>query len=81
MEISDTWDELAAVHAPILLFRAINSNRYSIESLDRVKTEFPQIELVELDTGHDVPGAAPGSLAETTSEFVAGKIDAGRLIA
>jgi esterase len=81
MEVADTWDELAAVHTPILLFRAIKSNRYSAESLDRVNAEFPRIELVQLDTGHDVPGAAPGALAETTSEFLAGKIDAGHMIA
>jgi pimeloyl-ACP methyl ester carboxylesterase len=80
MEVSDTWDELAAVHAPILLFRAINSNRYSAESLERVKIEFPRIELVELETGHDVPGAAPGALAEATSEFL-DRIDAHHMIA
>jgi esterase len=81
MEVSDTWEELAAVHVPILLFRAIKSNRYSDESLARVKTEFPDIELVQLNTGHDVPGAAPEALAESTSEFLAGKIDAGHMIA
>lgn len=81
MEITDTWDELAAVHAPVLLFRAINSNRYNAETLERVKTEFHHIVLVEMDTGHDVPGAAPGALAEATSEFLSGRIDAEHMIA
>ncbi len=81
MEITDTWDELAAVRTPILLFRAINSDRYTPEALDRMKAEFPHIDLVELETGHDVPGAAPGALAEATSEFLAGKIDAVHMIA
>jgi pimeloyl-ACP methyl ester carboxylesterase len=79
--VSDTWDELAAVQAPILLIRGTLSNRYTPEALERVKIEFPEIRLVELETGHDVPGAAPGALAECTLEFLTGKIDAEHMIA
>jgi pimeloyl-ACP methyl ester carboxylesterase len=77
----DMWKELAAVKAPTLIIRGTKSDRYNDATVARVAKEFPQIQMVNLDCGHDVAGAAPRELIQTTQRFVAERVDAGKAAA
>jgi pimeloyl-ACP methyl ester carboxylesterase len=68
--VEDMWKELAAVRCPILLVRAIKSDRYNADTLAKVAREYPKIERIDLDCGHDVAGGAPGPLTSAIREFV-----------
>lgn len=68
--VGDMWQELAAVKAPILLVRAIQSDRYNEAALAKVKNDFPNIRRVDVDCGHDVAGGAPRSLIEAARGFI-----------
>ncbi len=73
---TDTWGELAEVRAPVLILRGTRSDRYTPETLSRVKNDFPQVRLVDVDAGHDIAGAAPDTLIRLVSGFLAERIDA-----
>jgi len=68
--VEDMWKELAAIRCPILLVRAVKSDRYDAAMLDKVAREFPKIERIDVDCGHDVAGGAPGVLISAVREFV-----------
>jgi len=72
----DTWGELAEVRVPALILRGTRSDRYTPEALARVKNDFPQVRLVDVDAGHDIAGAAPETLIRLVSGFLAERIDA-----
>jgi pimeloyl-ACP methyl ester carboxylesterase len=71
----DLWSDLALVRAPMLIVRGTKSDRYPPQSLVRLSKEFPQIEQVELDCGHDVPAGAPAGLIAAVNDFVGRRID------
>lgn len=72
---TDTWGELAEVRAPVLILRGTKSDRYTPEALARVAHDFPRVQLVDVDTGHDIPGAAPDTLIRLVSGFLAERVD------
>jgi pimeloyl-ACP methyl ester carboxylesterase len=73
---TDTWSELAEVRSPVLILRGTRSDRYTTEALARVKNDFPQVSLVDVDAGHDIAGGAPETLIRLVSGFLAERIDA-----
>jgi pimeloyl-ACP methyl ester carboxylesterase len=72
---TDTWSELASVRVPALILRGTKSDRYTPEALAKVKGEFPQVRLVDIDCGHDVAGEAPQALIAAARGFIAERID------
>jgi pimeloyl-ACP methyl ester carboxylesterase len=68
--VEDMWKELAAVRCPILLVRAIKSDRYDAAALAKIAREYPKIERIDVDCGHDVAGGAPEALIAAVREFV-----------
>jgi len=76
--VGDMWDELARVDAPILIVRGTRSDRYKPETIDRVRTAYPRIVMVDVESGHDVAGAAPRALIDAVRSFVARTVDARR---
>lgn len=73
--VGDMWDELARITAPILIVRGTRSDRYKPVTIDRVRTEFPKITMVDVESGHDVAGAAPAALIAAVRTFVARAVD------
>ena len=45
---------------------------FQAEALERVKSDFKHIRLVEVDGTHDVASTAPGELIAAIQDFVAG---------
>ena len=78
LEPTDTWGELAEVRVPVLILRGTTSDRYTPEALARVATDFPQVRLVDVACGHDIPGAAPDTLVQLVSGFLAERVDSDR---
>lgn len=76
IEVADMWAELAAIKSPTMIIRATRSNRYGPEALARVRDEYPDIMLVDVDSGHDVAGAAPAELIAAVKGFLAERLDA-----
>ena len=75
---TDTWSELAEVRAPVLILRGTASDRYAPEALARVRSDFPQVRLIDVEAGHDIPGAAPDVLVRQVSTFVAERVDSDK---
>ncbi|HSM40398.1 MAG TPA: alpha/beta hydrolase [Afifellaceae bacterium] len=73
----DLWDTLAMVRAPTLLVRGTRSDRYPPEALERLARDFPGIECVAVDAGHDIAAAAPDALVRHVTRFLREKVDAG----
>ena len=71
----DMWSDLAIARVPTIIVRGTKSDRYPPASLARLKKEFPEIEQVELDCGHDIPAGAPQGLIAAVNDFVARRID------
>jgi len=69
--VDDTWRELSRVTVPILIVRATRSDRYTLPAIQRVKTEFPHIKMVDVESGHDVAGGAPEQLIAAARAFLA----------
>ena len=64
LRVGDMWMELDKVRAPALVFRALKSTAgYTVEDLHRLQFYHPEIDVVEVESGHDVPAEAPDELA------------------
>lgn len=73
LEPIDLWDALAdltARRAPVLVVRGSRSAVYDEAALSRLRLDFPDVQLVEVDSGHDVPGTSPGELVVAVGEFL-----------
>jgi pimeloyl-ACP methyl ester carboxylesterase len=66
----DLWDALAAASAPLLVIRAKRSAVYDDQTLARVCSLSADATVVEVDSGHDVPGEAPAEMADAISAFL-----------
>ncbi len=73
---ADTRAELATVQTPVLILRGTQTDRYTPEPLARVARDFPKVELVDVNSGHDVATGAPDALITTVGRFLAARIDA-----
>jgi pimeloyl-ACP methyl ester carboxylesterase len=69
----DLWDALAGLlrgGVPALAVRATASGSYDGMALTRLRTDFAPVRIVEIDSGHDVPGAAPAELVSAIRGFL-----------
>ena len=58
------------VMVPILILRALKSHHaHSAELIAGLRAEFPTMEMVDVDSGHDVATGAPKALVEAVSRF------------
>jgi pimeloyl-ACP methyl ester carboxylesterase len=68
----DLWKELAKVKVPILFIKAIESaSGHDPGALDRIRREFPQAHVTQVDGGHDVAAAQPQQLLDRIRRFIA----------
>jgi pimeloyl-ACP methyl ester carboxylesterase len=67
----DRWDELRALHKPLLLVHAADSVVLSAEDAERMRDEAPDARLVEIaDCGHLIPVERPHDLTAALREFL-----------
>jgi pimeloyl-ACP methyl ester carboxylesterase len=68
----DLWTEFAAVRAPTMLLRGTQSRSCRPETLERVRREFGYVEIIDIDSGHDLT-VAPQAVATAIKRFLTGK--------
>ena len=73
----DLWDTLTMVNAPALVVRGTLSDRYPAEALERLQSEYPEIECVAVQSGHDILAGAPDELVRHVSRFLRTRVDRG----
>src|SRR5579875_1644346 len=69
----DLWDALAGlVHRgrPSLVIRATESTAYDAAALLRLHTDFAPVQLMEVRSGHDIPGTSPAELVGAVRQFL-----------
>jgi pimeloyl-ACP methyl ester carboxylesterase len=71
----DMWAELAHVGAPTLIMRALRGTNYTHEILARIRSDFPSVAVVEVESGHDVAGSAPRALVASVRHFLADRVE------
>ena len=62
-------DELADVQCPVLIVRARKSAMFKLEDLARLRT-MEQLDIREIDSGHDVIGEAPAAFIAELSNWL-----------
>jgi pimeloyl-ACP methyl ester carboxylesterase len=68
----DLWQELAKVKAPVLFIKAMASaSGHDPGALDRIRREFPQAQVTQVDGGHDVAAGQPDQLIDRVRTFLA----------
>lgn len=67
---SDAWADLAAIAAPLLVIRGTQSDRFDDTRIARVQQVQPNVEIANIDCGHDVAGAAPDALIAAVGGFL-----------
>jgi len=55
--VTDPWQELAAIKAPLLAVRATKSDRFDDARITRIRQFHPMTEIVEIPCGHDLTTA------------------------
>lgn len=73
-DVDSLWADLAKVRVPTIVIRGLKSDRYPPESLARLEGEFPHIEVVAVDSGHDIAAGAPEALIAAVTRFLGGKV-------
>jgi pimeloyl-ACP methyl ester carboxylesterase len=67
----DMWRQLAKVKAPTLLVHALRSAvGHTEEQFARMRSEYPHIMRIDVDSGHDVAGGAPAALVRGVHDFL-----------
>jgi esterase len=69
----DLWESLGGLvrrGTPVRVVRGSRSAVYDEPALSRVRLDYPAVDLVEVDSGHDVPGETPGELVAAVSAFL-----------
>ena len=68
----DLWQELAKVKVPVLFIKAMASaSGHDPGALDRIRREFPQAQVTQVDGGHDVAAGQPDQLIDRVRTFLA----------
>ncbi len=57
----DMWAALAKVACPVLVMRGARSDMFAAETVERVRAANPRIQVVEMNTGHDIAGTDPAA--------------------
>jgi pimeloyl-ACP methyl ester carboxylesterase len=66
----DMWKILGDVHCPILVVRGSASDMFAAETVDKVRAANAHITLVEVASGHNIPGENPAALAAAIRSFL-----------
>jgi len=66
----DMWKILGDVRCPVLVVRGTDSDMFAAETVEKVRAANPRIALVEVASGHNVPGENPGALAAAIRSFL-----------
>src|SRR5262245_25404544 len=67
----DMWQLLGEVRCPILSLRGARSDMYAAETVPKMKSANPGLQLVEIpDAGHDIAGDNPGGLVAALGAFM-----------
>jgi esterase len=67
----DLWGELAKVRVPVLFIKATASaSGHDPGALDRIRREFPQAQVTQVDGGHDVAAGQPEQLLDRVRTFL-----------
>jgi pimeloyl-ACP methyl ester carboxylesterase len=66
----DMWKILGEVQCPILVVRGDASDMFAVETVDKVRSANTHIELVEVASGHNIPGDNPAALATAIQSFL-----------
>ncbi len=71
LQVGDMWEELSKVHVATLIFRASKSKAgYMAEDIARLRQDYPQIQLVEIESDHDVVAEAPDALVAEVAAWL-----------
>jgi esterase len=69
--VGDMWLELDRVSIPILVIRATKSKAgYAEEDLHRLRSHYPDIQVINVESGHDVVGETPNELAKAINSWL-----------
>ncbi len=63
------WAELAKVACPVLVMRGARSDMFAVETVAKVSAANPRIQIVEMNTGHDVAGTDPAAFEREALAF------------
>ncbi len=66
----DMWAELAKVACPVLVMRGTRSDMFAAETVAKVQAANPRIQVVEMNTGHDVAGTDPAAFEREALTFL-----------
>ena len=67
----DLWKELAKVSVPVLFVKATRSEAgHAPDALDRLRRDFPQAHVTQVDGVHDVAASAPDELIDRVRTFL-----------
>lgn len=66
----DLWAALGRIACPILVIRGRRSDMFAEETVARVKAANPRLQLIELETGHDVAGGDPAGFERAVRAFL-----------
>ncbi len=65
----DMWAALAKVACPVLVMRGARSDMFAAETVEKVRAANPRIQIVEMNTGHDVAGSDPAAFEREALAF------------
>jgi pimeloyl-ACP methyl ester carboxylesterase len=65
----DMWAALAKVACPVLVIRGARSDMFAAETVAKVRAANPRLQLVELNTGHDIAGSDPAGFEREALAF------------
>lgn len=65
----DMWAALAKVACPVLVMRGARSDMFAAETVEKVRAANPRIQIVEMNTGHDVAGSDPAAFEREALTF------------
>jgi esterase len=66
----DMWQAIGEVRCPILSVRGRRSDMYAAETVAKMKAANPRLEVVEVDSGHDVAGENEKALVEEIRKWL-----------
>ena len=73
--VGDMWRELGSVRVPTLIVRALHGTNYTQEIIERVRRDYPEIKVIDVESGHDVAGGAPQALIAGIKRFVGDHVE------
>lgn len=64
------WPMLGALAVPGLVIRASRSDMFAPETMEKVRQSNPRLDVVELDSSHDLAGDSPSALIQTVRAYL-----------